>query len=301
MLRHYLTELDLSIDETRGVLDEARRMKTARLGSRVLDGLHVALYFEKPSVRTRTSFTVGVHELGGHVVELSGANTKLGKGESLEDFAAVVSRYVRVLVARVFSQPDLERAAGYASIPVINALSDERHPCQALADVMTIEERKGRVDGVRVAYVGDGNNVAASTGLLAASLGAHVTIASPEGYGLPPSIIRLADGLAGALVQSVDPEVAVRGADVVYTDTWVSMGEEAEAEERRRVFRSYRVSQDFLRSADRDAIVMHCLPAVAGEEIDRDVMYGPRSAIWDQAENRIHAQKALIAFLLERA
>ena len=301
MVRHYLTELDLSVDETRGVLDEARRLKADRRGSNVLDGWHVALYFEKPSVRTRISFTVGVHELGGQIVELSGANTKLGKGEALEDFAAVVSRYVRMLVARVFSQPLLERMSTYASIPVINALSDDRHPCQALADVMTIEELKGGMDGVRMGFVGEGNNVAASTGLLAAALGAEVTVASPEGHGLPEEVLKEAEGLAGRLVQVSEPEDAARGADVVYTDTWVSMGQEAEAEMRRRIFGRYRVDEALLRNAKSEAIIMHCLPAVSGEEIDHDVMYGPQSAIWQQAENRLHAQKALMAFLLDHA
>lgn len=298
MVRQYLTELDLTVDETRSVLDEAHRMKTDRMGSRVLDGRHVALYFEKPSVRTRTSFTVGVHELGGHVVELSGANTKLGKGETLRDFASVISRYVHVLVARVFSQSDLEGMAGYASIPVINALSDDRHPCQALADVMTIEEKKGRIEGVRMTFVGDGNNVAASTGLLAAALGAEVTVASPEGYGLSPWVLEEAKALAGSVVQTVDPDEAVDGADVVYTDTWISMGQESETARRRDAFGPYCVNGALLLRAETEAVVMHCLPAVPGEEIDQDVMYGSQSAIWQQAENRLHAQKALLAFLI---
>jgi ornithine carbamoyltransferase len=308
MTKNYLTELDLSADETRDLLRDAARLKQKRnrrmrkgfhLGREVLLGRHVALYFEKPSVRTRISFTVAVHELGGHVVELGPSNTKVGKGEDIADFATVVGRYAAVLVARTFSQTTLEVMAEHARIPVVNALSDERHPCQALADLLTILERKDRIEGVRIAFVGEGNNVASSLGLLAALLGARVVVASPRGYGLPAPILERARGMDGSLEQVESIDQAVDGAEVIYTDTWVSMGQEGETEKRRRAFAAYKVDDALLKRAHEKAIVMHCLPAVRGEEIEREVMYGPSSAIWDQAENRLHVQKALLGRLVE--
>lgn len=298
-MKNYLSELDLDVEETMALLFRAKQLKAQRGEPRSeLAGRHVALYFEKPSVRTRVSFTVAVHELGGQVIELGPSNTKVGKGEDERDFAKVLGRYVHGLVARVFSQDKLQSMATYAGVPVINALSDERHPCQALADVLTIQERKGELRGLRFAFVGEGNNVATSTGLLLAALGAQVRVASPAGYGLPPAVLDQAQGLAGVLTQVEDPVAAVRAADVVYTDTWISMGQEAEAEARRKIFGRYRVDQDLMRHADDEAIVMHCLPAVRGEEIDGDLMYEERSALWDQAENRLHVQKALLLELL---
>ncbi|MBK6687626.1 MAG: ornithine carbamoyltransferase [Deltaproteobacteria bacterium] len=298
-MKNYLSELDLDVEETMALLFRAKQLKAQRGEPRSeLAGRHVALYFEKPSVRTRVSFTVAVHELGGQVIELGPSNTKVGKGEDERDFAKVIGRYVHGLVARVFSQDKLQSMAAYAGVPVINALSDERHPCQALADVLTIQERKGELRGLRFAFVGEGNNVATSTGLLLAALGAQVRVASPAGYGLPPAVLDQAQGLAGTLTQVEDPVAAVRAADVVYTDTWISMGQEAEAEARRQIFGRYRVDQDLMRHADDEAIVMHCLPAVRGEEIDGELMYEERSALWDQAENRLHVQKALLLELL---
>lgn len=298
-MKNYLSELDLDVEETMALLFRAKQLKAQRGEPRSeLSGRHVALYFEKPSVRTRVSFTVAVHELGGQVIELGPSNTKVGKGEDERDFAKVIGRYVHGLVARVFSQDKLQSMAAYAGVPVINALSDERHPCQALADALTIQERKGELKGLRFAFVGEGNNVATSTGLLLAALGAQVRVASPAGYGLPPAVLDQAHGLAGTLTQVEDPVAAVRAADVVYTDTWISMGQEAEAEARRQIFGRYRVDQDLMRHADDEAIVMHCLPAVRGEEIDGDLMYEERSALWDQAENRLHVQKALLLELL---
>lgn len=303
-MRHYLTELDLSPDESRELLGSARRLKAERgkpgPNGAPLAGRHVALYFEKPSVRTRTSFTVAVQEMGGHVIEMSSATTKVGKGEHEEDFAKVVGRYVHVLVARVFEQAKLEGMARTAGIPVVNALSDERHPCQALADAQTILEHKGRIEGIKFCYVGEGNNVAASTGLLLAALGAEVKVASPKGMELKPEILAAARGLEGALVQLEDPVEAARGADVLYTDTWVSMGAEGSAEAQRKALSKYRIDDALLAVAP-EAIVMHCLPAVRGEEITKEIMYGTRSAIWDQAENRLHAQKALLAWLVNGA
>ncbi len=297
MFSNYLTVLDLDADETRAMLANAAALKEVRgqqQHPKVLSGKHVALYFEKPSVRTRTSFTVAVHELGGHVVELGSSNTKVGKGEHVEDFAKVVGRYVDVLVARVFEQATLDAMADKAGVPVINALSNERHPCQALADYLTIMERLGDFVDMPVAFVGEGNNVAASLGLLGAALGAKVTVASPEGYGLDRAVLAEAEALPGSLQQVVDPLEAVDGARAVYTDTWISMGQEEEAAERRKIFGAYRVDEALLKNSADDAIVLHCLPAVRGEEITTDVMYSNRSAIWDQAENRLHVQKALL-------
>ncbi len=297
----YLTELDLDADATLALLDLAAELKRERAHGEyrsALVGRTVALFFEKPSVRTRVSFTVGVQELGGHVVELTGTNTKVGKGEDAADFASVLGRYVRLMVARVFAQRTLEEMATHAGVPVVNALSDERHPCQALADALTLRERYGSLDGLRFAFVGEGNNVATSTGLLLAMLGAEVRVASPSGYGLPPERLADAAGFKGSLVQLVQPEEAVEGAHAVYTDTWISMGQEAEAAARRAIFAGYRVDEALMSHADREAVVMHCLPAVRGEEIAGSLMYADCSLIFEQAENRLHAQKALMLHLL---
>lgn len=297
----YLTELDLDQRATSELIHLAIQLKAERvLGEHraALPGRTVALYFEKPSVRTRVSFTVGVHELGGNVAELTDYNTKVGKGEDSADFAAVLGGYVRLIVARVFSQGTLEKMAQHAGVPVINALSDERHPCQALADAMTLMERFSTLEGLKFAFIGEGNNVATSTGLLLAMLGAEVRIASPEGFGLPERTLREAKGLEGTLVQLADPKEAVQGARAVYTDTWISMGQEGQAEARRKVFEGYRVDEELLSHAAKDVVVMHCLPAVRDEEISADLMYDDRSVIWSQAENRLHAQKALMLHLL---
>ena len=301
MTKHYLTELDLDPAQTWALLHQAIELKAERARGVLRDtlaGKHVALYFEKPSVRTRVSFTVGVNELGGQVVELAAANTKLGQGEEVADFSRVMGRYVHALVARVFDQRRLEVMAQHAGIPVVNALSDTRHPAQALADAQTVYERKGRIEGVKFAFVGDGNNVASSTGLLLAALGAEVKVASPSGYALPDEIRSLGQNLAGSFEQVEDVSAALEGAEVLYTDTWVSMGQEEERMERLARFRAYSVDAAALTKAAPDCAVMHCLPAVPGEEITKEVMYGPQSAIWDQAENRLHAQKALLCYLL---
>lgn len=303
MRRNYLTELDLSPDETMRVLDEARRLKSDRsrgVQLNSLAGKAVALYFEKPSVRTRVSFTLAARELGAEVVELGSHNTKVGHGEDLEDFAMVLNGYVHALVARVFGQSTLDTLAKRATMPVINALSDERHPCQALADVMTILERFGRIDDRVITFVGEGNNVATSLALLAASLGAEVRVASPVGYALPAWALAQAEGLAGKVVPCVDPRQAAEGAHVLVTDTWVSMGREGDAAALRAAFVDYRLGEALIARARPEAIVMHCLPAVRGEEITEAVMYGPRSAIWQEAENRLHVQKALLARLMGR-
>ncbi len=300
---HYLTELDLDASETVAILDRASELKADRRAGVLrqdLAGRHVALYFEKPSVRTRVSFTVGVRELGGDVVELGGQNTKVGVGEDPADFAKVMGAYVHLLVARVFAQKTVATFAASAGIPVINALSDERHPCQALADALTIRERLGRIEGVRFVFVGEGNNVAASTGLLLAALGAEVIIAAPRNYGLPAAIWADIDRLQLKIFATESVAEAVKGAQVLYTDTWVSMGQEAEKTQREAIFAGYRIGLDTLAQAAPEAIVMHCLPAVRGQEIDAAVMYHPASALWQQAENRLHVQKALMLRLLGR-
>jgi len=303
-MRSYLSVLDFDEDETLEILDSAARLKIERQSGKLhpyLKNTHIALYFEKPSVRTRTSFTVGIHELGGHVVELGTLNTKIGTGEHIEDFASVIGRYIHLLVARVFDHPSLVDMAKMAGVPVINALSDDSHPCQALADVLTILERFEQIKGRRIAFVGEGNNVAVSLSLLCAKLGAEVRVVSPEGYGLPSWAMENAGDLSGTVTQLQDIDKAVTDADVIYTDTWISMGQEQEAEERRKIFSGYQVNDELLKKASDEVIAMHCLPAIRGEEITKDVMYGSHSAIWDQAENRLHVQKALMIKLIEAA
>ncbi len=302
-MRHYLTELDLSPDETRALLSDAAALKRERRDGNTrhtLAGRHAALYFEKPSVRTRVSFTVGVRELGGDVVELGPQNTKVGHGEHPEDFAKVLGRFVHGIIARTFEQSLLETFARFSGVPVINALSDARHPCQALADYLTIAERFGRIDGRVVAFVGEGNNVSASLAVMGAMLGAEVRVASPAGRGLGVDVLDECRRLPGRLVLTEDPREAARGAHVLYTDTWVSMGREDDAAALKAALAPYRIDPALIALADADAILMHCLPAVRGEEIDEPEMYGPRSAIWDQAENRLHAQKALMLRVLVR-
>ena len=251
-MRSYLSVLDFDEDETLEILDSAARLKIERQSGKLhpyLKNTHIALYFEKPSVRTRTSFTVGIHELGGHVVELGTLNTKIGTGEHIEDFASVIGRYIHLLVARVFDHPSLVDMAKMAGVPVINALSDDSHPCQALADVLTILERFEQIKGRRIAFVGEGNNVAVSLSLLCAKLGAEVRVVSPEGYGLPSWAMENAGDLSGTVTQLQDIDKAVTDADVIYTDTWISMGQEQEAEERRKIFSGYQVNDELLKKA----------------------------------------------------
>ncbi|MFO0724235.1 MAG: ornithine carbamoyltransferase [Myxococcota bacterium] len=298
---HYLTERDLSPAETKALLVQAKALKAERkrnVRRSELLGRHVALYFEKPSVRTRVSFSVAVRELGGEVVELSPQNTKVGHGEELEDFAKVLGRYAHAIVARVFLQDNLQIMAEAAGVPVVNALSDDRHPCQALADALTIEEHLGAVEGKTIAFIGEGNNVAASLAGVGVMLGAEVRVAAPRGRGLAPVIRAECAAGPGRLIELEDPLEAAAGADVLYTDTWVSMGKEGDASALKAQLSRYRIDEAALAKAKGTAIVMHCLPAVRGEEISREIMHGPRSAIWDQAENRLHAQKALLLRLL---
>jgi ornithine carbamoyltransferase len=300
--RDFLSIDNLDADELAHLLDRAAAMKADRKPSKVLAGKTIAMVFEKPSTRTRISFEVGIAELGAHPLPLSSAELQLGRGETIEDTGRVLSRYVHGVVVRTFEQERLERLADAASIPVINALSDLEHPCQALADLLTIREKGGKLKGVRLTYVGDGNNVAHSLLLAGALAGMDVTVATPPGYEPIPQMVKraaiIAESTGGSVEVTTDAVAAVTGTDVIYTDVWASMGQEAEAEERRLIFAPYQVNSVLLARAADGAIVLHCLPAHRGEEIADEVIDGPRSVVWDQAENRLHTQKALMEWLM---
>ncbi len=292
---------DLTSGDIRLLISDAVDMKVEGWLS-LLSGKTLALMFEKPSLRTRVSFEVAMRQLGGQAIYLSPAEVGLGERESVSDVARVLSRYVDVIAVRTFSHQTLAILASYSSVPVINALSDLEHPCQALADLFTIYEKKGELHGLTLAFVGDGNNVAHSL-LLAASLtGMNFRIASPAGYTVQDRILRLAQDYAtdsGAeILCTGEPHLAVKGADVIYTDVWTSMGQEAEAEQRRQVFANYQVNRGLLSLAREDAILMHPLPAHWGEEVAEDILDSPQSVVFDQAENRMHLQKALLAEML---
>lgn len=305
--RDYISVSDFSPTELWRVLELSRDLKLRAYGGErvvpVLQGKTLMLVFQKPSTRTRVSFEVAMKQLGGFTVTANWTELQLGRGETIADTARTLSRYVDGIAARVYSHKDLVELAGHATVPVINALSDLEHPVQALADFFTIWEKVGRVAGVKVAFLGDGaDNVAHSLMLMAASLGAKISIATPKGYDPHPKILGMAEERAratGAAVEVVrDVEEAVRGADVVYTDVWVSMGQEAEAERRIKDLSPYRVTAEVMAMAKPGAIFMHCLPAKRGYEVTDDVIDGPSSVVWDQAENRLHTQKALLALLL---
>jgi ornithine carbamoyltransferase len=300
MSRHFLTGAELDASELDALLGRAIELKAAPLSSRALAGRGVALIFEKPSTRTRLSFEMGVHELGGHPVVLRSAEMQLSRGESPRDTAMVLSRQVAAVGVRTGPDAVLEELAQFAEIPVLNMLSALHHPCQALADLMTVREAFGSLAGVRLAYVGDGTNVARSLAILGSLAGMDVAIASPEGYALKDDL-SLPPGAAGSLTLYRHPEEAVKGARVLYTDVWVSMGDEGTAERRRAALAPYRIDDALLDLAAPGAIALHCLPAHPGEEIGAEVLYGPRQRIWDQAENRRHAQKALLELLVEPA
>ncbi|WP_370207628.1 ornithine carbamoyltransferase [Aeromicrobium sp.] len=306
-VRHLLRDDDLSPAEQAEVLDLALRMKAEPFAFRPLEGPRsVAVVFDKSSTRTRVSFSVGVAQLGGHCVILDAATTQAGRGEPVADTARVLGRMVDAVVWRTYAQADLEEMARHAGVPVVNALSDEFHPFQLLADWLTVREHKGTLAGLTVTFVGDGaNNMAHSYVLGGAVAGMHVRVGAPEGYAPAGHVVadaeKVAAGTGGSVTVTDDPVEAVRGADVVITDTWVSMGQEAEKAERIATFGPYAVTGALLQHAADDAIVLHCLPAYRGLEIAEDVLEGPRSVVWDEAENRLHAQKALLAFLLERS
>lgn len=296
-----LSVSDLSSGDIQLLISNAINLK-AEGWSSVLNGKVLALMFEKPSLRTRVSFEIAMRQLGGQAIYLSPDEVGLGKRESVPDVAQVLSRYVDAIAARTFSHQTLESLAGNADVPVINALSDLEHPCQALADLLTIYEKKEELEGLTLAYIGDANNVAHSL-LLAASLtGINFRIASPSGYRVQEGILQLAQGYAGESGAEIfcteEPRLAVSGADVVYTDVWTSMGQEAETVQRRQTFAGYQVNAELLSLARQDAILMHPLPAHHGEEVAEGILYCPQSVVFDQAENRLHLQKALLADIL---
>jgi ornithine carbamoyltransferase len=289
--RHFLTGSELTPADLGGILDRAVALKAAPLSSRALEGRSVALLFQAPSTRTRLSFESGVFELGGHPLVLRETEMQLSRGESLEETARVLSRHVAALGVRITSHAAIEELATASDVPVFNMLTELHHPCQALADLLTMRETFGRVGGHKIAYVGDGNNVARSLAVLGTLADVEVAVASPPGYAL-------ADGEMKGLQLTDDPREAVAGAHVVYADVWVSMGDEATADARRAALAPYRIDDALLDRAAPGAIALHCLPAHPGEEITAEVLYGTRQRIWDQAENRRHAQKALLELLV---
>jgi ornithine carbamoyltransferase len=292
--RHFLTGDELTGDELNRLLDRALELKRDRLASKALAGRSVALIFEKPSTRTRLSFEVGVHELGGHPVVLREGEMQIARGESVRDTALVLSRFVQAIGIRTGPHEVVEELAAHASVPVVNMLTAEHHPCQALADLMTLRERFGSLDGLRLTYVGDGNNVAHSLMLLGAKAGVEVVVATP------PELQPDARWAVNGTQITNDAAAAAEGADALYTDVWVSMSDDAaEAASRRELLAPYRLDEALLERASDRAVVLHCLPAHPGEEITEGVLYGERSAVWDQAENRLHAQKALLELLLD--
>jgi ornithine carbamoyltransferase len=285
LARHFLTGEELTAADQQRLLDRAIELKADRMGSRALDGKSVALVFDKPSTRTRVSFETGVYELGGHALILRQGELQMARGESPRDVALVLSRMVHAIGIRTGPHETVEQLAEHASVPVVNMLTQDHHPCQALADLMTLRERFGRLDGLKLAYVGDGNNMTRSLLIAGRLAGMEVAVASPPELSLPEA-------------PGTEPAEAVEGAHALYTDVWVSMGDEADAERRRELLASYRIDAELVARARDDAVVLHCLPAHPGEEITEDMLYGERSAVWDQAENRLHAQKALLEHLL---
>jgi ornithine carbamoyltransferase len=285
MARHFLTGEELSAAELHELVDRAIELKEDRLRSRALEGMTVALVFDRPSTRTRVSFETGVFELGGWPLVLREGELQLARGESPRDTALVLSRMVHAVGVRTGPHETVEQLARHARIPVINMLTHEHHPCQALADLMTLRERFGRLDGLKLAYVGDGNNVARSLLIASRLAGIEFAVATPDELALPE-------------LDSVPVDEAVRDAHAVYTDVWISMGDEDDAERKRALLAPFRVDEELLAKARDDAVALHCLPAHPGEEISEGVLYGERSAVWDQAENRLHAQKALLEWLM---
>jgi ornithine carbamoyltransferase len=293
---HFITGTELTADELHALLARALEIKAGpRNGTATLNGRNIALLFEKPSTRTRVSFQVGIQQLGGHALLMRSEELQLARGESVRDTALVLSRYVDAIVVRHGEHAVIEELARHAEVPVVNALTPVHHPCQTLADLLTLQERFGKLEGLRVAYVGDGNNVLQSLMLVGARAGVQVVGATPPQLRPDPNLVAQAGELASVVD---DPREAAAGAHAVYTDVWVSMGDEDDARRRRELLAPYRLDADLLAQARDDAIVMHCLPAHPGEEITEELLYGERSAVWDQAENRLHAQKALMERLV---
>jgi ornithine carbamoyltransferase len=303
--RDFLRVNDWAPDELVVALDLADRLKARqreRVPHRHLEGRSLGMIFQKPSTRTRVSFEVGIAQLGGTALYLAAGDLQLGRGETIKDTATVLSRYLDGIMIRTFRQADVDALAEHANVPVINGLTDDFHPCQALADVMTIRERLGSLEGVRVAYLGDGNNVCHSLMVACAKLGADVVVATPAGYGPSEEVVgwaRAAAETAGSTVElTTDPRAAASGADVLYTDVWTSMGQDEERERRLADLAGYGIDESTVGLASERAVVLHCLPAHYGEEITEEIAHGPRSAIWDEAENRLHSQKALMALVI---
>ena len=300
MKRDFLTLRDLSPEELGSLLKRAIELKSGKDAARCpLIGKSVALLFEKASTRTRVSLEVGIYQLGGQAIYMNPKEIQIGRGETVHDTAKVLSRYLDAVVIRTFGHNNLVEFASYSSIPVINGLSNMHHPCQALADMMTIVEKKGKLEGIRLAYVGDGNNVANSLIEAASLMGIKLALACPRGCEPDPDVLKKAMASTRDKISILkNPGEAVSGADVVYTDVWVSMGQEKDAAKKKRKFKNYQLNNKLLSYAKKDAIVLHCMPAHRGEEITDNVIDGPRSAVFDQAENRLHTQKALLEFLL---
>jgi ornithine carbamoyltransferase len=291
-------ELKTALD----LADELKELRKQQEPHELLPGRMLGMIFQKPSTRTRVSFEVGIVELGGYGLYLSANDLQLGRGETIKDTGHVLERYLDAIMIRTFAQEDVEQFAEHADVPVINGLTDYAHPCQALADLMTIRERLGRLSGARLAYLGDGNNVCVSLMVGAARFGMRFVAATPEGYEPDANAVtaarRAAVQMGGTVELTRDPSEAGREADVLYTDVWTSMGQEKEAERRRKDLAGFQIDDELLSHASPDAIVLHCLPAHYGEEITEEILYGPHSAVWDQAENRLHAQKALLALIV---
>ncbi|BAH48930.1 ornithine carbamoyltransferase [Rhodococcus opacus] len=304
VVKHFLRDDDLTPEQQAEVLELAARLKKAPFAERPLEGPRgVGVIFEKNSTRTRFSFEMGIAQLGGHAIVVDGRSTQLGREETLQDTGRVLSRYVDAVVWRTFGQKRLEAMASGADVPIVNALSDEFHPCQVLADLQTLAERKGSLKGLKLTYLGDGaNNMAHSLMLGGVTAGVDVTIASPEGFAPLPWVVEAARARAadtGATITlTEDPQAAVVGADALVTDTWTSMGQENDGLDRVGPFRPFQINEALLAKAAADAVVLHCLPAHRGEEITDEVLDGPQSVVWDEAENRLHAQKALLVWLL---
>lgn len=304
--KDFLTLKDFDSDTIKSLVEKAIQLKKAQKAGEVvqpLKGKILGMIFEKPSTRTRVSFETGMIQLGGQAIYLNSQDLQIGRGETISDTAKVLSRYVDAIMIRTFSHQTVEELAAHATIPVINGLTDLFHPCQALADIMTILEVKGKYEGIKVAYVGDGNNVAHSLIIACAKVGMDIAVATPKGYEPAEEVIVAVKGYAeesGSKVEITnDPYEAVKGADVIYTDVWTSMGQEAENEERLRIFKDFQVNEELVKNAKDDYIFLHCLPAHRGEEVAAEVIDGKHSYVFDQAENRLHAQKALLVEILK--
>lgn len=300
MKKDFLTLLDLSSEELKALLDRAAELKSGKDSSSCpLIGKSIGLLFDKTSTRTRISFQTGIYQLGAQAIYINTKDMQLGRGETIEDTAKVLARYLHGIVIRTYAHETIEKLAENAEIPVINGLTDLHHPCQALADTLTIAEKKGRLKDIRMAYVGDGNNVANSLIEAALLTGMDLVVACPRGYDPDRKIVEMVLSRGGKVRIVSDPEEAVKDADVLYTDTWISMGQEREVERRKKIFKTYQINRKLLSLAKPDAIVMHCLPAHRGEEITDEVIDSPQSVVIDQAENRLHTQKALLEMLIK--